>query len=88
MLGNKQGYGSVDQLTQQDLIRVHTSRLPGHTTYGYFFQICQFKRKQKVKVFQDFFPESNEPSVHNPVLVTSALTGQEATNIQKVKVGG
>ena len=22
MLGNKQGYGSVDQLTQQDLIRV------------------------------------------------------------------
>ena len=65
-----------------------TSRLPGHTTYGHFFQIGQFKRKQKIKGFQDFFPESNEPSVHNPVLVTSALTGQEATNIQKVKDGG
>ena len=63
-----------------------TSRLPGYTTYGHFFQICQFKRKQKMKVFQDFFPERNEPSVHNPV--TSALIDQEATNIQKVKVGG
>ena len=41
-----------------------------------------------MKVFQDFFPESNEPSVHNPVLFISALTGQEATNIQNVKVGG